>query len=154
MLAATRAGDGWALAVIIPLCLLFRGWFGLAIVVTGAFSATLVALLVHAIKVTVRRHRPAGPGVDRPITARDFHAFPSGHSAQAFGMLVLMAWLSPVTGLVGVPVALSVGASRVFFGLHYPTDVVAGALLGTLVTLAVIWGTTITGLVAWIAGHA
>ena len=49
-------------------------------------------------------------------------------------------WLSPVAGLIGIPVAACVAISRMFFGLHYPSDVVVGAGAGVILTTgAAVW---------------
>jgi len=62
----------------------------------------------------------------------DRFSFPSGHTMAAFAVSTVLALhfpaLAPALGVV----ALSIGASRVVLGLHYVSDVVAGALLGTL----------------------
>ena len=152
MLAATRLADGWALLFIIPFAVLHGGARGFAIVACGVVSAVVLALIVHGIKRVVRRGRPQVHGIDlaRPITAPDEHAFPSGHTSQAFGMLVLLTWLWPVLAILGGPIAVAVGISRVFFGLHYPSDVAAGALLGVVVTLGVILFARGTGLLEWL----
>ena len=65
-------------------------------------------------------------------------------------MLVLMSWVSPLLGVLGVPVALCVGLSRMVFALHYPSDVIVGAVIGLLTTLGVVWAAQESGLVEWI----
>jgi undecaprenyl-diphosphatase len=68
-------------------------------------------------------------------------SFPSGHTTAIFAWLT--PWLIADTALLPVllPAALvlgiSVGWSRMYLGLHYPSDVAAGALLGSLTSLAV-----------------
>ncbi|NPA27201.1 MAG: phosphatase PAP2 family protein [Chloroflexi bacterium] len=101
--------------------------FGLAVFVTG-------------VKYILRRERPHSPwgGVYRKT---DPHAFPSGHAARA-ALLATLAWLwlSPALAL-GVTVwALGVSWARVALGLHYPTDVFAGWVVGVLAALLVAQG--------------
>lgn len=105
----------------------FQGWIA---------STLLTFLLVMVVKQGVRRPRPG--------TARfmygygpDVHSFPSGHGARMgangpWATLLLGPW-----GWLTWPLALWVGWSRVAVGIHYLGDVLAGFLLGSLVSLAV-----------------
>ena len=130
MLAATRAGDGWALAVLIPLGLLVDPVRGQVAVTAGVLSGLATAGVVQGLKALVRRHRPSGEGLRPPIGAPDRWAFPSGHSGHAFSILVVMTWLHPALGLLTLPLSTCIAASRVFFGLHYPSDVLVGSGIG------------------------
>jgi undecaprenyl-diphosphatase len=101
-----------------------------------AVSATNLAQVV--VKHGVRRPRPRAecPHPLFRVEAPDRYSFPSGHSMNAFAFAAVIsvdnALLAPGLGVV----AASVAASRVILGLHYPSDVVAGALLGSLIGLA------------------
>jgi membrane-associated phospholipid phosphatase len=138
MLAATRGADGWALLLIVPLVVVFGGGRGVAGIACGAISGVLTALIVHGFKSVLRRSRPPGMDLERPIGAPDAFAFPSGHTAHAFSVMLVAFWVEPWIGLVMAPVALATGVSRVFFGLHYPSDVVGGALLGSVMAWQVL----------------
>jgi undecaprenyl-diphosphatase len=88
------------------------------------------AALVLAIKFTIRRRRPEGDWGAIYRNA-DPHSFPSGHAARAFILAVLTAgigpaWLAAVL-LIWAPL---VALARVAMGLHYVSDVIAGAVLG------------------------
>jgi len=72
----------------------------------------------------------------------DRYSFPSGHTLHAVGFTAVAVWHFPALAAVLVPFALLVALSRVALGLHYPTDVAAGALLGG----AVAWATTLLAL--------
>jgi undecaprenyl-diphosphatase len=151
MLLATRLADGWALVVLVPVALLVGGLArGPVAIALGLLSAILTGVAAQSIKALVGRNRPTGYDVDRPIGAPDKHAFPSGHTAQAFSMVVVLGWLSPALALAAFPVAVCVGLSRMVFGLHYPSDVVAGAVLGAGVALGVVSAAEAVGLVDWI----
>ena len=149
-LVATRLADGWGLGIVIPLALVVGGARGFAAIGIGVISAVTLAILVQSLKAVVKRARPSGLDVERAITAPDLHAFPSGHTAQAFGMVVLTWWVAPWMGVLAIPGALAVAASRMIFGLHYPSDVAVGALLGAGITGATLAIATQCGLVDWL----
>ena len=108
----------------------------------------VLAIIVLTIKFTVRRRRPEGEwgGIYR---STDPHSFPSGHAARSFLIAVLViglgpAWLAILLCLWAPLVSLA----RVAMGVHYLSDVVAGALLGMIVGLI---GTQVAPfLLAWL----
>ncbi|SDE21869.1 undecaprenyl-diphosphatase [Paenibacillus sp. UNCCL117] len=66
------------------------------------------------------------------------HSFPSGHTTAIFSVLVpLMAVSGWAFGLL-LPLAIAVGVSRIYLGLHYPSDCLAGCLIGTMTAAAAI----------------
>ncbi|MFR9794302.1 bifunctional phosphatase PAP2/diacylglycerol kinase family protein [Streptomyces sp. MS06] len=109
--------------------------------VRGLASLGAASLAVNTIgKRSVRRERPGLDPVPlmrrlkrQPITT----SFPSGHAASAAAFAAGVALESPGWGAVVAPVALSVGASRVYTGVHFPSDVLAGAALGAGAAFAV-----------------
>ncbi|MHA4816558.1 phosphatase PAP2 family protein [Streptomyces aculeolatus] len=107
----------------------------------GAASLALASATVNtAGKGAFRRTRPvldAVPGIRhlarQPITS----SFPSGHSASAAAFVCGVAMESPRWGAALAPVAWSVAFSRVYTGVHFPSDVLAGAALGLGAALVV-----------------
>jgi len=138
MVAATRGGDGWVLVLVLPIGFAFDPARSQAALVVGIVAGVATAVVVHGLKHLVRRRRPEGEGLRQPIDAPDRWAFPSGHTAQSFSVLIVLLWLHPVIGLCFLPVIVAVGLSRVFLGVHYPSDVVAGALIGSGLTVGVL----------------
>ena len=115
-------------------------WQWRAWVLIGAIFFT--AVLVMAIKFTVRRRRPEGDwgGIYRKS---DPHSFPSGHAARGALIGVLITGLGPVwLGLLLLVWAPLMALARVRMGVHYLSDILVGMGIGA-----------ITGLLAWqIAG--
>jgi undecaprenyl-diphosphatase len=58
------------------------------------------------------------------------HSFPSGHTTAAFSVIMPLICHNPAGAFLLLPLAFSVGISRIYLGLHYPTDVLAGMMLG------------------------
>jgi membrane-associated phospholipid phosphatase len=91
----------------------------------------LVYVANTALKFTIRRRRPALAGLP-PLTGTTTGlSFPSAHAATSFaGALVYSRLGVPAAPLYAL--AGGMGLSRVYLGVHYPTDILAGALLGTV----------------------
>lgn len=62
----------------------------------------------------------------------DKYSFPSGHTTAAFAVGVMISLFYPTGTFVFTSLAALVGISRVYLGVHYPTDVLAGVILGSL----------------------
>ncbi len=101
--------------------------FAAALAATGA--ATLAA---HGLKEVFGRARPpvADPGLGSLTPIPGNPSFPSGHSATAFAAATAVAILCPRLRLPALAIAAAVALSRVYLRVHFPLDVVAGALVG------------------------
>jgi undecaprenyl-diphosphatase len=96
------------------------------------------SLIVNqGVKRLFRRERPTQTGDDRLQVRRPTtSSFPSGHaSSAAFAAMVLSGWDGPKVGLIWWKVAAIVGISRAYVRIHHGSDVVAGALVGTVLGL-------------------
>jgi diacylglycerol kinase family enzyme/membrane-associated phospholipid phosphatase len=83
------------------------------------------------MKLLVARRRPGSPRRLRRMPRTS--SFPSGHSASAFAFAVAATRELPEAGPVLLPLAAGVSYSRVYLGVHYPGDVIAGAAFGAAV---------------------
>ena len=108
--------------------------------VAAGLSAGLALVVAHFLAAAVDRARPF---VDHP-TAHNFlaHAsdpgFPSDHATGAFAIAFALVLRDRVVGIVALVLALALSFGRVALGVHYPSDVFAGAVLG-LVAALVLW---------------
>lgn len=131
----TRLGDAGILWIAMSLLMLF--WKPTRKAGALALCAMALGLLVTniTIKPLVQRGRP---WLDWPIvplvTEKDPNSFPSGHTCAAFA--AGMCWMRALPWRWGrvaaVVLAVCMGLSRLYVGVHYPTDVLVGALIGAL----------------------
>ena len=119
---------------------------------------TLVSLLFSALidnvilKNVVARTRPYDliEGLTSLVGAQKDYSFPSGHTGSAFAAAVVMFLGLPKK--FGIPIlvfACLMGLSRLYVGVHYPSDVLGGVLIGTGIALLTYWSGT-----AWIEQKA
>lgn len=96
-----------------------------------------VALVVTVLKHLIRRRRPESPWGNL-YRKTDPMSFPSGHAARGAALMVLTWSWWPDTGISWLATvwALALAWSRMAIGVHYPTDVAAGFLLGMVLALA------------------
>jgi len=101
-----------------------------------AFFAVIIAFLAtQAIKVIFPRNRPFLKNGEQPLTLTvpQDSAFPSSHTAIAFSLAVTFFLHSKKLGIVYLVLALLIGLARVVGNVHYPSDIIAGAIVGTVV---------------------
>lgn len=139
-LAAILAHSGdswfWGVGLVLTWWLAEDPWKGWAVRVLGSIAG--LAILVMALKLTIRRARPEGEW-GAIYRRTDPHSFPSGHAARAVMLAVLVlgwgpSWLAPWL-IVWAPL---VALSRVAMGLHYLSDVLAGVVIGLIAALPVV----------------
>jgi membrane-associated phospholipid phosphatase len=99
---------------------------------TVLLSIIVLAVIVLAIKFSIRRRRPAGEW-GAIYRSTDPHSFPSGHAARATLLAVLAIGLGPTWLAVLLCLWMPlVSLARVAMGVHYLSDVGAGTLLGAI----------------------
>lgn len=132
----SQMGNVGILWIILSLLLLIKKStriYGVASLLALLFSLLYTNLL---IKPLVERDRPwvAIEGFIPLIYSSDPHSFPSGHTSAAFAASVAWFRTAPRHWLpkVGLIAAALMGLSRLYVGVHYPSDVLAGAVIGCL----------------------
>jgi undecaprenyl-diphosphatase len=140
--------------LIITFCASFLLWvmfFGLLIfwltdgkikkeqVIHALFAAAVAWIIAHLIKAIFPTLRPfqinGGPAeVVIPLTNG---GFPSGHTAAAFALAVTIWLHDKKAGAIFLIAAAVVGIARILANVHYPVDILGGAILGILAALAV-----------------
>ena len=107
------------------------------------FMAALISFAVELpvctiMKYGIKRSRPFETleGIHHRRSPGDRFSLPSGHTSAAFVMAVLLSCFYPALLLPAIIWASLVGISRIYLGVHYPTDVLAGMAVGTFSGLA------------------
>ena len=136
--AISRMGDGvlwYTLAAFLPY---LYGMQGLYQLIHIMLTALVVLIVYKFLKQKLVRERPfincdiiqqAAPALDR-------YSFPSGHTMHAFSFSIMFRIYLPQIAYLVWGFTSLVALSRVILGLHYPTDVFAGALLGSILALS------------------
>jgi undecaprenyl-diphosphatase len=101
-----------------------------------AISDLAARLLKTAIDVQRPSTRYAEP---KPlVSAPHDHSFPSGHAATSFAAMTVLCAVVPRAAPVWVLLALAIAFSRVYVGVHYPLDILGGAVLGAAIAIALL----------------
>ncbi|GAA4486245.1 phosphatase PAP2 family protein [Microbacterium panaciterrae] len=133
-------GGGWFATFVVPLGIalvgLLRGWRA-SVYALAAFVAS--AAVVQLIKHLLGRPRP-----EDLLIASDFGSYPSGHTANAATVAIVLWFLFPAvaTAIGGAVWVVAMGFSRTVLSVHWFSDTVGGALVGggvALIAAAVLW---------------
>ncbi len=136
----SRLGDGVIWYVLLLSLPLVAGKPGLLASLSMAVGALVGLVIYKSLKTMLVRERPfiAHPDIDCLTAPLDRYSFPSGHTLHAvFFAVVTAAWF-PVLGPALFAFAALVALSRPILGLHYPTDVLVGGLIGWSLARAVL----------------
>ncbi|SDX25350.1 phosphatase PAP2 family protein [Marinobacter mobilis] len=133
----SRLGDGWFWYALILMLPVLQPDDGLAVALLMAATGLSCTLTYKLLKRWLIRERPfiSFPSINCGTPPLDRYSFPSGHTLHAACFNSLLAVLAPEIAWLLLPFTLSVAASRVVLGLHYPSDVAAGAVIGSTMGL-------------------
>jgi undecaprenyl-diphosphatase len=141
MLCASRAGDGWLWYAMGILVLLFGGPSRFAAMGVSALAASVGIAIFLFLKKRTNRQRPCAiePHCWATLLPPDRFSFPSGHTITAFAVSLSLAAFYPalLPGLLFC--AASIALSRVMLGMHFLSDVVAGAVIGGSLAYGAVW---------------
>jgi undecaprenyl-diphosphatase len=132
-------GATFAIALSLSLALFGQGDWKRA----GLYSCLALALSHIPVAIIKRKYPRLRPYLVLPDTItckkplKD-HSFPSGHTTAIFSLIITFISLFPWLGIVLLPLGTAVGMSRIYLGLHYPSDCLAGAFLGSGSALAIV----------------
>ncbi|MEH7250932.1 phosphatase PAP2 family protein [Neobacillus niacini] len=100
--------------------------------ISSAAALALSHIPVQLVKKLFPRKRPYLLFKTTKISPNPLkdHSFPSGHTTAVFSVIVPFIILKPFLAIILLPIGLCVGISRIYLGLHYPSDVIAGGILG------------------------
>lgn len=141
----TYLGDGWFAIIVGASLLLFKQTrrLGILVLISYALSGIFAQLVKHIVEAprpsayfTYAQYHKFVEGVHLAGS----NSFPSGHTTTAFSLASVLACFTKNKKLqiVYLFLAMATGYSRIYLGQHFLTDVIAGALLGTLTTIAVL----------------
>ena len=135
MLCATRGGDGWLWYIMGAVVAAFGGPTRFLALGCAALSAAFGVALFLLLKRRIGRRRPCAllPHCWSTLLPPDQFSFPSGHTITAFAVSVSLVAFYPGLAAGLLFCACSIGLSRILLGMHFLTDVLAGAAIGTLI---------------------
>ena len=135
-----KLGLLWVLiALAVGWTLRFGAWRTLAFAAGVAVTTFVADTASFGLKDLVDRPRPFEAHWQiHPLYTVHSSSFPAGHAATAFAGAVVLALVVPRAAPILLLVAAVIGFSRVYVGDHYPTDVLAGALVGAVVGAAAV----------------
>ncbi|PKL96244.1 MAG: PAP2 family protein [Gammaproteobacteria bacterium HGW-Gammaproteobacteria-8] len=130
--AVSRLGDGVLWYVLMGILALGMGEAGRIAAAQMALAGLVGVTLYKLLKRRLVRERPfvVSPDILAGTAPLDRYSFPSGHTLHAVMFtLIAIAWF-PLLGAILIPFTVLVALSRIVLGLHYPTDVLVGGLIG------------------------
>jgi undecaprenyl-diphosphatase len=134
----SHSGNGYYYPVIPLFFYLINPDIARSFLLTGIMAFAIELPLYKTLKHGIKRDRPCKvlSGVYPRVSPSDLFSFPSGHTAAAFLIATLIGHFSPILLVPGYIWALLVGVSRIYLGVHYPSDILAGLFIGLFCAFA------------------
>ena len=133
----SKLGDGPVWYLFAAINLIVFGQEAWMMILHMAVVCVPTILIYKWLKKSTSRVRPYAydHSIRRSVAALDQFSFPSGHTMHAVGFSTVILHHQPHLVWLFLPFTILVALSRVILGLHYPTDVIFGALLGYLLAI-------------------
>gem|GEM_PF-227076 len=134
LVAFVRIGDGYLWIGVAAWLFYAEPWSVFRGILVECLLAVGLSLLAYwPLKLIIRRTRPYSSieGISRKVPPLDKYSFPSGHTMNNLAVALTLASQMPVFYLPAIGIPLTLGVLRVAFGVHFLTDIIAGAFLGT-----------------------
>ena len=128
-----RLGDGYIWGVFALFVLAMVGWEAFLPILWQALMALAVSLIIYeVVKLNTKRPRPfaANPEIKAEVPPLDKYSFPSGHTMNNLAVASAVFYSVPQYGWVMLILPLTWGLLRVYFGVHWLTDILCGFVLG------------------------
>jgi undecaprenyl-diphosphatase len=139
-----NGGMVWIFAACILLCTKRYRWKGIALLAALGVGYLIGNLALKPIFARVRPIWPYTPPSLLVPSPADY-AFPSGHALSSFAAATVLTLTNKKFGWAAVPLACIIALSRLYLYVHFPSDVLAGAVLGALIGWGVYWLGTCLG---------
>lgn len=128
----SRLGNGvfwYTLMLLLPI---FYGRAGAVTVLQMLFAGAVGLIIYRRLKARTSRPRPyvSLREIQHKVPPLDAFSFPSGHTLHAVAFQVVLCYQHPSLAIFVLPFTLLVAFSRVLLGMHYPSDILAGSIIG------------------------
>jgi len=127
-------GNGYIFAITGIIILAFDPDTAIVLIPVGLIGHGLGLITNAALKTIIRRSRPFEnmKDIEYHLPPQDKFSFPSGHACASFLLATLLLHFYPLFAIPAYVIAILIGFSRIYNGVHYPSDVVAGTIIGIL----------------------
>ena len=129
---SSRIGDGYLYALVCCILFFIDAHLALKVLLAGSVAFAIKIFVQLTLKYKFKRRRPFEiiQEISWLVKPPDKFSFPSGHTAGAFLMATLLSHFFPAVTVPVFVLAAAVGFSRIYNGVHFPSDVIAGLFLG------------------------
>ena len=137
----TYLGSGGVIWIVIALILLFLKKYRLCGIemITGLLTGLLIGNII--LKNLIMRNRPCwiNENIDMLISIPKDYSFPSGHTMSGFCCAVILLYFNKRIGIPAIALASIIAFSRLYLYVHFPTDILAGGIIGCVIAFLVIF---------------
>ena len=137
----TYLGSGGVIWIVIALILLFLKNYRLCGIemITGLLTGLLIGNII--LKNLIMRNRPCwiNENIDMLISIPKDYSFPSGHTMSGFCCAVILLCFDKRIGIPAIALASIIAFSRLYLYVHFPTDILAGGIIGCIIAFLVIF---------------